>query len=132
LLLIHPFLVLLAHFAVQPTDIHQTFMKERVRCATNHKLVARKLRNTMKGCLHYRISAETDFPVCVNTFKNVFGIFSRQWEYLLKQSSGEYECGAIQHGITGKRSRHLSSNTAEVQDDVIAFLEVLRDERGEA
>jgi hypothetical protein len=132
LLLTHNFFGPLAHFAVQPTEIRQTFMKERIRCAINHKLVARKRRNSMKGCIHYRISAEVDFPVCVNTFKNVYGIFSRQWEYLLSQSSGEYECGAIQHGNTGNRSRHLTSNTAKVQDDVIAFLEELRDERGEA
>ncbi len=127
-----PFFVILAHYAVQPTEIRQTFMKERIRCATHHKMVARQCRNSMKGRLHYRISAEVDFPVCVNTFKNVFGLFSKQWKYLLRQSSGEYECGAIQHGNTGNKSRHLSSNTAVVQDDVIAFLEVLRDERGEA
>jgi hypothetical protein len=104
LLLIIPFLALLAHYAVQPTEIHQTFMKERIRCATHHKMVAHRCRNSMKGSLYYRISAEVDFPVCVITFKNVFGIFSRQWEYLLSQSSGEYECGAILHGNTGNKS----------------------------
>jgi hypothetical protein len=71
---------------------------------------------------------ETVVSVCLNSFKNLFGIFRRQWEYLRKNcSTTNYTPGPIQHGNIGNENRKRSSAVESVASAVVDFLEEIQE-----
>jgi len=78
-------------------------LKERIRAAEERRYDRRRARNCgplypMSSC-HYRIADEVDVPVCINGFKNIFGLYRTRWEYLKKNSIGtSYIPGPVLHG----------------------------------
>jgi len=68
-----------ASFAVQPTEICHTFLKEHFWCVMSYKFICAH-RRTFNHLCSYKISANFDTPVCVNAIENLYGLFARQCE----------------------------------------------------
>lgn len=121
---------------LQKKEIRQTVLKERIRAAEErrqHRRLHRNafaIRNTMHAC--FTISDNPDIPVCVNGFRNVYGLFRTSWMYLKKHSLGlEFNAGPITHGNHGLRSRYLSSRILASEPFVIEFLNEVVSAAGE-
>jgi hypothetical protein len=100
-------------------------LKERVHFA--------KLLWSMRHqqCLHlfYFVTGLDGFLVCAHSFHNIFGLFVRKWETLLKECRVDYFCGPIVHGNLGNKSCHNSLLSFLLEPKVMAFLETLSDEK---
>jgi hypothetical protein len=115
----------LVHYALLDADVWETLLKERVRFA---KLL-RSMRHQQHLHFFYFVTGSNDFLVCVLSFRNIFGLFVREWETLLRECRVDYFCGPIVHGNLGNKSRHDSSLSFLLEPEVMAFLETLRDEK---
>ena len=118
--------VFLVHYALLDADVRETLLKERIRLA---KLL-RSRRRQQQLHLFYLVNGSDDFLVCVHSFRNIFGLFVREWETLLRECKADYFCGPIVHSNLGNKSRHDSSLSFLLEPEVVAFLETLRDEKG--
>ena len=103
-------------------------LKERIRAAEERRYDRRRARNCgplypMSSC-HYRIADEVDVPVCINGFKNIFGLYRTRWEYLKKNSIGtSYIPGPVLHGNVGNRVRYSSSRLCIAEPHINSFLQ---------
>lgn len=81
---------------------------------------------------YYSISSNAAILFCVNSFRNLIGVFHDQWKYLVRHAtSTSYAAGPIRHGNADNKFRHNASRKNQVTDSIIEFLQALSDERGE-
>jgi hypothetical protein len=134
----------LVSFAILPKEQREIIMKERLKAAfdrqstNNENRFFRQYRdNEDYTCtLHYRFNLGTDSnidqAICMNAFRNIFGIFRRPWE-TLKQNirNSRYVTGPISHGNCQKHSQHMGSNAKKTEGSMIAFLKDLADNYSE-
>jgi hypothetical protein len=112
------------HYCSMTMDQRQIFLKERVKAAIDRKQMP-KSRRARKGKYYhipFGVQGRTDISVCVNSFRNMFGVFRKPWTTLKRNVFGAYVPGPIIHGNTGNRHRELSSNAAITEDSIVAFL----------
>jgi hypothetical protein len=105
-------------------DQRQIFLKERVKAAVDRKRMP-KSRRARKGKYYhipFGVQGQSDMSVCVNSFRNMFGVFRKPWTTLKRNVFGAYVPGPIIHGNTGNRHRELSSNAAVTEESIAAFL----------
>jgi hypothetical protein len=111
---------------LQDAGIRETILKERVRASK----MFRSLRRQRHRLCFFSVTGCDDFLVCVNSFRNLFGLYVREWETLLRECRSDYLCGPIVHGNKGNKSRHDASLTCLLEADVVQFLQALQDEKG--
>jgi hypothetical protein len=126
--------------AGQPSSIRQTFLKERILAAQDYCRHRNSIRNRAVRRDHnrykvYRFSLHHDAErlsmICQVSFRNLLGLFKYQWQ-TIKSSALSAVPGPIMHGNTGKRNRFDGSTKKTVEEDVIAFLSTVGEERGES
>jgi hypothetical protein len=83
-------------FAVQPKEIRQTVIKERIKAAQHQQDACRRQRHNPNidevRRLYYRVPVGCNtLSICINGFRNLFGIFRKQWEYLRKSCAENYD-----------------------------------------
>lgn len=117
-------------FALQPKEIRQAVLKERIKAGQDRRdirwawIQKRNPADSQFDRLYFRVPLGSEFiSLCLNAFKNLFGIFRRQWEYLKRNCSGSYIAGPILHGNVGTQHRRRSSAVVSAAPSVIAFLQ---------
>lgn len=106
------------------------YLKERVKAGLDRQKIHRRDRNLSTLYYHITVNTESnvDIAVCLNAFRNLFGILRRPWETLKHNvAHGNYVAGPIRHGNVEKRTRHLSSNAKKAEGSIVAFLKDLSD-----
>ena len=110
----HEFLAALAfHHWI---SIHQTVLRERIN-ATNVKMECwqkvlsnKSATECLPARLYYQVQVgESDVSVCLSSFRNLFGLFQRQWVNLKKSIDSNYKPGPLVHGNIGTHHRSGSS-----------------------
>ncbi len=119
-------------FATQSKEIRQTVLKERIKAAQDQQDLRRRLiRNPATdelGRQYYRVPVGSNIiSICINGFKNLFGIFRTQWEYLRKSCADNYVPGPIPHGNLGTRHRKRSSAVVPAAPSFTEFLQKVCD-----
>ncbi len=109
-------------------------MKERVKAGLHRQKIHRCDHNL--SILYYHITVNTesnvDVAVCLNAFRNLFGILRRPRETLKHNvAHGNYVAGPIRHGNVEKCTRHLSSNAKKAEGSILAFSKALSDTHAE-
>lgn len=111
-------------------------LKERLKEAeTRQELRLLKQRrgsrdlNNLGDRFFYRLGLSNEVRVCMNGFRNLFGIFKKQWSYLKSHCGDSFVAGPIVHGNTGNRNA-VGDGAAEAS--VIEFLNDVTKEYGEA
>jgi len=125
-------------FALQPKPIRQTLLKERFKNGEVHRS-ERHMEHYENGAfvrnqlLYYQISygAGLNHAVCMNTFRNLYGIFRKSWGRISRACSNYY-AGPIIHGNTGCRNRFSTSSVAVAQPSVVLFLSSIAEEHGDS
>jgi len=70
--------------------------------------------------------------VCLNSFKNLHGIFRKQWQHLKKNGAKQnYVPGPRTHGNMGRSNRRTTSNIVQATPSLIEFLQDVSDSYGE-
>ncbi len=117
-------------------------LKERIRAGNQRREEYKKQRDhhvliDHRGSsnTHYRLtlgeSNAIEYAVCINAFRNIYGIFTRSWKTLTK-AAVLTEPGPINHGNRNRRNRHEGSYVAITEEDVVDFLRQLGAEQGES
>jgi len=68
-------------------DQRQIFLKERVKAAVDRKRMP-KSRRARKGKYYhipFGVQGQSDMSVCVNSFRNMFGVFRKPWTTLKRE-----------------------------------------------
>jgi hypothetical protein len=130
-------LLFLVSFALEPREIHQTVMKERIKAADDRAFYPRQTgREARKASdnLYYHISIiNTEIAICVNSFRNLFAIGKKKWRNLKEECSNGYDThGAMLHGNIGNANHSQSASHSGVQESVVSFLSDLSKEHGES
>jgi len=133
------FVLFLVNFARQPKSIRQTVLRERINAA-NVKMECRQKVASNKSAtqriparLYYQVQlGEADISVCLSSFRNLFGLFQRQWVNLKKSIDNNYKPGPLVHGNIGTHHRSDSSKATKATPSVVAFLEGVSVSHGEA
>jgi hypothetical protein len=119
----------LVDFALQPKGIRQTLLKERFM----HAISCRRERSSLVGtnlCYTVTFGGGMDYRVCVNSFRNLYGIFQRSWSRIAS-SCRNYVAGPMVHGNTGRHNRSRSSCAVDAKPSVINFLSEVSNHFGE-
>jgi len=66
----------------------------------------------------------------MNGFRNLFGIFQKQWTYLKSHCGNSFVAGPIQHGNIG--NRHAEGDSAAAEPSVVQFLTDVKNEHAES
>ena len=124
-------------FALQPKEVRQTILKERIKAAEDRKARRRIDHDGKKELFmtlpYYRITDTTEIAVCSTAFQNLQGIYRRQWHYLRKYSKPDiYYPGPIKHGNTSSHHRHSACPVHACQPSMKEWLTDLAETRGEA
>ena len=124
-------------FALEPREIRQTVIKERIKAADDRAFRRRQTgREARKATdsLYYRISViNTEIAICINSFRNLFAIGKKKWRNLKEECSNRYDTlGAMLHGNRGNANRSQSASRSGVQESVVSFLSDLSKEHGES
>jgi hypothetical protein len=120
------------NFSLLPIGTRETVLKEHIRLSHLHQLHQHRNDRRIQAYCYYCLRWEGSHLLCVNSFKNILGIYHDQWKRLVSNSrEGTYRPGPITHGNIGRRSRHNSSSVAACLISICEFLQQLADERGE-
>jgi hypothetical protein len=113
-------------------------LRERIQAADDRQNQRRKIASKRSLAdapgdhLYFRLSiSDADFSICIHAFRNLFGIYRKQWNYLTS-SCKNYSPGPIEHGNKGLKNRQKSSAVNSATDSVVAFLDAVSKEHGEA
>lgn len=120
------------NFSLLPVGTRETVLKERIRMSRRYQAERRRSRAETRPLCYFGLGWEGGHLLCVNSFRNLLGIYHDQWKRLTSNSrEGTYVPGPILHGNKGKRSRHNSSSGAACLESIREFIQRLADERGE-
>ena len=113
-------------------------LRERIQAADDRQnerqkvASKRSLADAPGDRLYFCLSvSNADLNLCIHAFRNLFGIYRKQWNYL-KSSCKNYSPGPIEHGNKGLKNRQKSSAVNSATDSVVAFLDAVSKEHGEA
>lgn len=132
----NPFTLFLVHFALQPKAIRQTLLKERYKNAERRQrermLEHGRRVNDRHQLLYYTLTfgAGLDHNICMNTFRNLFGVFRKSWSRLTEHCSN-YVAGPMVHGNTGRANRSITCSVALAEASVVEFLSEVSASYGE-
>ena len=123
---------------MQPKPIRQTLLKERfkqgeARRAERNRDHYENIAYVRNHLLYYQISygAGLNHAVCMNTFRNLYGVFRKSWGRISRACTNYY-AGPLIHGNTGRRNRFSTSSVALAQPSVVLFLSSIAEEHGES
>lgn len=107
-------------------------LKEHIRISKKNRAERRRGEGEIRRLCYFGLGWEGGHLLCVNSFKNILGIYHDQWKRLMSNSrEGTYQPGPISHGNKGTRHRHNSSALATCQESIREFIQRLADDRGE-
>jgi hypothetical protein len=126
-------------FALQPKGIRQTLLKERYKHAEfrqrERQMDYRSNSVTVeRGQLLYfelTYGGGINHAVCMNTFRNLYGVFRKSWSRISRACSN-YSAGPMIHGNTGRRNRAATAFSTIAKPSVVSFLSDLADRHGES
>jgi len=128
-------------FADYPRNIRETILKERIASARDKRLEARKRRRmdvrvratNPKMYFRYKFGADAgrESSLCLHSFRNLFGLGRTMWRRLNTEAL-RLAPGPSNHGNVGLRNRHVGSGIADLEPDIVAFLNLLGQDHGES